>query len=54
MALRDGPFSEIKVPLTLAAGVAVAIVSALTIFLLVSDRRETLEEAAYTNVEPAE
>lgn len=53
MALRDGPFSEVKVPLTLAAGGAVAAAAALAIFFLVSDRRENVEAAVYTRAQQA-
>ncbi len=47
MALRDNPFSELRLPLLLGAVAAliIALVSALA--LLLSDRRETLQIQAY-------
>lgn len=53
MAFRDGPFSEIKVPLTLAAGAAVAVAAALAVFFLVSDQRENVEAAVYGQAQQA-
>lgn len=50
MSFRDGPFSDIKVPLTWAAGGAVALAIAAAVALLLSDRRETLEEQAYGKI----
>ncbi len=40
MAYREGPLSDIKVPLTWAAGVAVVIAGLIAVGVLLSDRRE--------------
>jgi len=50
VSFRDGPFSDIKVPLTWAAGGAVLLALIAAIVLLMSDRRETLEEQAYGQI----
>lgn len=47
MSFRDGPFNDLKVPLTWTAAVAVVVAVVVGIALLLSDRRETLQTAAY-------
>ena len=47
MSFRDGPFNDLKVPLTWTAAVAVIVAVVVGIALLLSDRRETLQTAAY-------
>ncbi len=47
MSLRDGPFSDIKVPLIWTASVALIIAAVLAVAILVGDRRETLQAQAY-------
>ena len=47
MSYRDGPFSDLKVPLTWTVGVAVVVAAVAAIALLLSDRRETLQTGAY-------
>ena len=47
MSFRDGPFNDLKVPLTWTAAVAVVVAIVVGIALLLSDRRETLQTTAY-------
>lgn len=47
MSYRDGPFNDLKVPLTWTAAVAVVVALVVGIALLLSDRRETLQTQAY-------
>ncbi len=47
MSFRDGPFNDLKVPLTWTAAVAVIVAIVVAVALLVSDRRETLQTQAY-------
>ena len=47
MSFRDGPFNDLKVPLTWTAAVAVIVAVVVGVALLLSDRRETLQTAAY-------
>ncbi len=47
MSFRDGPFNDLKVPLTWTAAVAVVVALIIGIALLLSDRRETLQTHAY-------
>ena len=47
VSFRDGPFNDLKVPLTWTAAVAVIVVIVVGVALLLSDRRETLQTAAY-------
>jgi rod shape-determining protein MreC len=47
VSFRDGPFNDLKVPLTWTAAVALIVAVVVGIALLLSDRRETLQTAAY-------
>jgi rod shape-determining protein MreC len=47
VSYRDGPFNDLKVPLTWTAAVAVIVALVVGIALLLSDRRETLQTQAY-------
>jgi rod shape-determining protein MreC len=47
VSYRDGPFNDLKVPLTWTAAVAVIVALVVGIALLLSDRRETLQTRAY-------
>ena len=47
MSFRDGPFNDLKVPLTWTAAVAVVVAIVVGAALLLSDRRETLQGKAY-------
>ena len=47
MSFRDGPFNDLKVPLTWTAAIAVIVALVIGIALLLSDRRETLQTHAY-------
>jgi len=47
VSFRDGPFNDIKVPLTWTAAVAVIVAIVVGAALLVSDRRESLQSQAY-------
>ncbi len=53
MSLRDGPFSDIKVPLIWTASVAVIVAAVLAVAILVGDRRETLQSQAYSATKDA-
>jgi rod shape-determining protein MreC len=48
VSYRDGPFNDLKVPLTWTAAVAVIVAGVVAAALLLSDRRETLQTQAYT------
>ncbi len=43
MSLRDGPFQDIKVPLTWTAAVAVVVTVVIGVALVLGDRRETVQ-----------
>lgn len=47
MSYRDGPFNDLKVPLTWTAAVALIVAIVVGVALLLSDRRETLQTQAY-------
>jgi rod shape-determining protein MreC len=47
VSYRDGPFNDLKVPLTWTAAVAVVVAIIAGIALLMADRRETLQTEAY-------
>ncbi|HUO11868.1 MAG TPA: rod shape-determining protein MreC [Caulobacteraceae bacterium] len=47
MSLRDGPFGDIRVPLTWSAGAALVIAAIIAAALLLGDRRETMKASAY-------
>ena len=47
MALRDNPFSELRLPLLLSAAAALVIALVVGVTMLLSDRRETLQTQAY-------
>lgn len=47
MSLREGPFGDIRVPLTWSAGAALVIAAIIAAALLLGDRRETMKAGAY-------
>jgi rod shape-determining protein MreC len=47
VALKEGQFGELKVPLTWTAAVALIVAGIVAVALLVNDRRETLQNQAY-------
>ena len=47
MSLRDGPFQDLKVPLTWTAAIALVVAFVIGVALLLGDRRETLQARAY-------
>jgi rod shape-determining protein MreC len=47
LSLRDGPFGDIRVPLTWSAGAALVIAAIIAAALLMGDRRETMKANAY-------
>ncbi len=47
MSYRDGHFQDLKVPLAWTVGVAVVVAGVAAVALLLSDRRETLQNGAY-------
>ncbi len=47
MSLRDGPFQDLKVPLTWTAAIALVVAAVIGLALLLGDRRETLQAQAY-------
>lgn len=51
MAFRDGPFENLKVPLIWTAGLTVLVVLAVSVFLLLSQRRDSPE--GYASVRAA-
>jgi rod shape-determining protein MreC len=48
VSYRDGPFNDLKVPLTWTAAIAVVVAIVVAAALLFSDRRETLRDEAYS------
>jgi len=49
MAFRDGPFQDLKLPLTLAVVAATVVAILVALVLLVADRRESLAVAGFAN-----
>ena len=47
MSYRDGPFNDLKVPLTWTAAVTVVVAIVAGLVMLATDRRETLQSEAY-------
>ena len=47
MSLRDGPFQDLRVPLTWTAAVAVIVAGIVGVALLLNDRRETAQLQVY-------
>ncbi len=47
MSFREGPFNDLKVPLTWTAAVSVIVAIVIGAALLLSDRRETVQTQAY-------
>lgn len=47
MSLRDGPFQDLRVPLTWTAAVAVIVAAIVGVALLLNDRRETAQLQVY-------
>ena len=47
MSLRDGPFQDLKVPLTWTAAIALVVAVVIGVTLLFGDRRGTLQTEAY-------
>ena len=47
MAFREGPFGDLKVPLTWTAAVALIVAVVVAVALLLADRRETVQSQAY-------
>jgi rod shape-determining protein MreC len=47
VSFRDGPFNDLKVPLTWTAAVAVIVAIVVGVAFLLADRRETLQSQAY-------
>ncbi len=47
MSFREGPFNDLKVPLTWTAAVVVVVAIVVAVALLLADRRETLQSQAY-------
>ncbi len=47
MSFREGPFNDLKVPLTWTAAVSVIVAIVIGVALLLSDRRETVQTQAY-------
>jgi rod shape-determining protein MreC len=47
VSFRDGPFNDLKVPLTWTAAVVVIVAIVVAVALLLADRRETLQSQAY-------
>jgi len=47
LALRDNPFNEMRLPLLLSAAAALVIALVVGLAMLMSDRRETLQNQAY-------
>jgi rod shape-determining protein MreC len=47
VSLRDGPFQDLRVPLTWTAAVAVIVAAIIGVALLLNDRRETVQLQAY-------
>ncbi len=53
MALREGPFGDVKVPLAWTAAVALIVAAIAAFTLLANDRRETFKTEAYGAVRQA-
>ena len=47
MSLRDGPFGDIRVPLTWSAAAALVIAVIIAVALMLGERRETMKAGAY-------
>jgi rod shape-determining protein MreC len=47
MSYRDGHFQDLKVPLTWSVAVAVVVAGVIAVALILSDRRETVQNGAY-------
>jgi rod shape-determining protein MreC len=47
VSFRDGPFNDLKVPLTWTAAVVVVVSIVVAVAFLLADRRETLQSQAY-------
>jgi rod shape-determining protein MreC len=47
VSFREGPFNDLKVPLTWTAAVVVVVAIVVAVALLLADRRETLQSQAY-------
>jgi rod shape-determining protein MreC len=47
VAFREGPFGDLKVPLTWTAAVALIVAVVVAVALLLADRRETVQSQAY-------
>ena len=47
MSFRDGPFNDLRVPLTWTAAVVVVVAIVVAVAFLLADRRETLQSQAY-------
>jgi rod shape-determining protein MreC len=47
VSLRDGPFQDLRVPLTWTAAIALVVAIVIGVALLLGDRRETLQARAY-------
>ena len=47
MALREGPFGDVRVPLAWTAAVSLIIAAIVAVTLLANDRRETFKTEAY-------
>lgn len=47
MSLRDGPFQDLKVPLTWTAAIALVVAAVIGLAVLISDRRQELKTEAY-------
>jgi rod shape-determining protein MreC len=47
VSFRDGPFNDLRVPLTWTAAVVVVVVIVVAVAFLLADRRETLQTQAY-------
>ncbi len=48
MSYREGHFQDLKVPLTWSVGVALVVAAVMAVALLLNDRRETLQNTAYS------
>ena len=47
MSLRDGPFQDLKVPLTWTAAIALVVAAVIGLAVLFGDRRQELKTEAY-------
>ncbi len=48
MSYREGHFQDLKVPLTWSVGVALVVAAVMAVALLLNDRRETVQNTAYS------